>query len=279
MWDYSEKVMDHYEHPRNVGEVEGANAVGEVGSIVCGDALKLTLKIDDGIIREAKFKTFGCGSAIAAASALTEMIKGKGVEEAGRISNQDIAAFLGGLPKEKMHCSVMGQEALEAAIANYRGIKTEAHHEEEGEIVCKCFSVTDEKIKRVALANNLHTVEEVTNFTKAGGGCGACIPKIEDLLEELWRSESARRSPGGRLTMVQKIKKIEAVLEEEIRPVLRRDGGDVELVDVLENKVLVRMMGMCQGCHASDLTLNGLVQDKLRELVDPTLEVVEDVQP
>jgi NifU-like protein len=259
MWDYSEKVMDHYEHPRNVGEVEGANAVGEVGSIVCGDALKLTMKIDRGIIREAKFKTFGCGSAIAAASALTEMIKGKSIDEAVKVTNQDIAAFLGGLPKEKMHCSVMGQEALEVAIANYRGQTPEAHKEAEGEIVCKCFSVT--------------------NYTKAGGGCGACIPKIEDLLEELWRGEGAKRVPGGRMTMVQKIRKIEEALEEEIRPVLRHDGGDVELVDVVENKVLVRMMGMCQGCATSDLTLKGLVQDKLRELVDPTLEVVEDVGP
>jgi NifU-like protein len=276
MWEYSDKVMDHYEHPRNVGEVEGANAVGEVGSLVCGDALKLTLKIDGDVIKDAKFKTFGCGSAIAAASALTEMIKGKSLVEASAITNQDIAGFLGGLPQEKMHCSVMGQEALEAAIANYRGEKAQAPKEDEGTIVCKCFSVSDEKIKRVALANNLHTVEEVTNYTKAGGGCGACIPKIEDLLEELWSSERAHRAPGGRLTMVQKIRKIEEVLEEEIRPILKRDGGDVELVDVVENKVILRMMGMCQGCHASDLTVKGLVQDKLRELVDPTLEAVED---
>jgi NifU-like protein len=156
-------------------------------------------------------------------------------------------------------------------------VKKQAHQEDEGEIVCKCFSVTDEKIKRVALANNLHTVEEITNYTKAGGGCGACIPKIEDLLEEVWRGESARRAPGGRLTMVQKIKRIEEVLEEEIRPILKRDGGDLELIDVVENKVIVRMMGMCQGCHASELTTKGLVQEKLRELVDPTLEAVEDV--
>lgn len=276
MWDYTAKVMDHYEHPRNVGVIENPDATGEVGSIVCGDALKLTLKIDSGVIKDAKFKTFGCGSAIAAASALTEMIKGKTLAEAARITNQDIAGFLGGLPKEKMHCSVMGQEALEAAIADYSGIMTEAHVEEQGEIVCKCFSVTDTKIRRVALANNLHTVEEVTNYTKAGGGCGACIPKIEDILEELWREESARRTPGGRLTTVQKIKKIEEVLEEEIRPILRRDGGNVELVDLVENKVIVRLMGMCQGCSTSGLTLKGLVEDKLRELVDPTLEAVED---
>jgi NifU-like protein len=276
MWDYSDKVMEHYEHPRNVGSIEDADAVGEVGSIVCGDALKLTLKIDKGKIKDAKFKTFGCGSAIAAASALTEMIKGKSLEEAAKITNQDIAEYLGGLPTEKMHCSVMGQEALEAAISDFKGIKLEAHEEDEGEVVCKCFGVTDAKIKRVALANNLHTVEEVTNYTKAGGGCGACIPRIEDLLEEVWRGETEKRSAGARLTTVQKIKKIEGILEEEVRPILKRDGGDVELLDLADNRVVVRLMGMCHGCMASDLTLKGLIQDKLRELIDPTLEVVED---
>jgi NifU-like protein len=276
MWEYSDKVMDFYEHPRNVGEVEGADAVGEVGSIVCGDALKLTLKIKDGVIEDARFKTFGCGSAIAAASALTEMIKGKSLEQAAKITNQDIAEFLGGLPKEKMHCSVMGQEALEAAIADYRGIKLEAHEEDDGEVVCKCFSVTDTKIKRVALANNLHTVEEVTNYTKAGGGCGACQSRIEDILDELWHKQGEKIAEGGRMTTVQKIRRIESVLEEEIRPVLKRDGGDIELVDLADDKVVVRMMGMCQGCTTSALTLKGLVEEKLRELVDPTLEVVED---
>jgi NifU-like protein len=276
MWDYSDKVMEHYEHPRNVGSIQDADAVGEVGSIVCGDALKLTLKIDNGKIKDAKFKTFGCGSAIAAASALTEMIKGKTLEEVVKITNQDIADYLGGLPIEKMHCSVMGQEALEAAIADFKGIKQEAREEDEGEVVCKCFGVTDAKIKRVALANNLHTVEEVTNYTKAGGGCGACIPRIEDLLEEVWRHEAQKHTAGARLTTVQKIKKIEQILEEEVRPILKRDGGDVELVDLADNRVVVRLMGMCRGCMAADLTLKGLVQEKLRELLDPTLEVVED---
>jgi NifU-like protein len=279
MWDYTKKVMEHYENPRNVGVINDADAVGEVGSLVCGDALKLTLKIDNEVIEDAKFKTFGCGSAIAAASALTEMIKGKSLEEAAKITNQDIADYLGGLPTEKMHCSVMGQDALEAAIADFKGIKLEAHEEDEGEVVCKCFGVTDTKIKRVALANNLHSVEEVTNYTKAGGGCGACIPRIEDILEEVWRNQTEKLSAGTRMTTVQKIKKIEEVLNEEVRPILKRDGGDVELVDLADNKVVVRLMGMCQGCLASDLTLKGLVQDKFRELIDPTLEVVEDESP
>lgn len=275
MWEYSEKVMDHYHNPRNVGVIEEADATGEVGSLVCGDALKLTLKIDNGVIKEAKFKTFGCGSAIAAASALTEMIKGKRLEEVQDISNRDIAKYLGGLPEEKMHCSVMGQEALEAAIMDYNGQKKEAEADDEGEIICKCFAVTDTKIKRVALDNNLHTVEEVTNYTKAGGGCGACQYRIEEILDELWRQESLKKTPAGALTVVQKIKKIEEIFEDEIRPVLKGDGGDIELVDMIDNTVVVHLMGMCQGCHSAKVTLKGLVEEKLKELVDPSIEVVQ----
>jgi NifU-like protein len=274
MWEYSKEVMEHYEHPRNVGEIKDADAVGEVGSIICGDALKLTLEIDEGVIKDAKFKTFGCGSAIASASALTEMIKGKRVDEASTITNKDIADYLGGLPQEKMHCSVMGQEALEAAIMNFKGLEREHNVEDDGEIICKCFAVTDTKIKRVALQNNLHSLEEITNYTKAGGGCGACQYRIEEILDDLWREQSEKKAPQ-KMSFLQRIKKIEEVLEGEIRPILRGDGGDVELIDVADNTVTVQLMGMCQGCHASGLTVKGLVEEKLKELVDPAIEVVQ----
>ena len=184
MWEYTDKVKEHFLNPRNVGEMENPDGVAEVGSIACGDALKLTFKLDENKrIKDAKFKTFGCASAIASSSALTEMIKGKTLEEAEKVTNQDIADYLGGLPEEKMHCSVMGQEALEKAIRNYR--RRRRPRSRGRKIVCECFGVTDREIERAVRENNLTTVEEVTNYTKAGGGCGNCHDKIQQIIERV----------------------------------------------------------------------------------------------
>ncbi|MDO8282295.1 MAG: Fe-S cluster assembly protein NifU [Thermodesulfovibrionia bacterium] len=274
MWEYTEKVNKLFLHPQNTGEIENPDAVGEIGSIVCGDALKLTLKIDkktDTII-DAKFQTFGCASAIASSSALTELIKGKTVDEALQVTNKDIAEYLGGLPKEKMHCSVMGQEALEAAVADYRG---EAHPEvEEGEIVCKCFGVTDQKIRRVIKENGLRTVEDITNFTKAGGGCGDCIPKIGDILLDVLGKEAGRKtaSPKKEMTNIKKIAMIQEVIEKEIRPRLQADGGDIELIDVQGNRVIISLRGMCTDCKMSGITI-GDINKTLKELISDELVV------
>jgi len=270
MWEYTEKVKEHFLNPRNAGELEDANGVGEVGSMACGDALKLGIKVEDGKVTDAKFQTFGCASAIAAASALTEMIKGKSIEEVEKITNQDIADFLGGLPKEKMHCSVLGRQALEKAIADYKGM---AAKEEEGKIVCECFGVTDREIERAVRENDLATVEEVTNYTKAGGGCESCHDAIREIIAKVRAEKKPASRP--RLTNIQKIKMIEEAIEREIRPSLKHDGGDVELIDVIGNRVLIAPRGTCSMCKASEQTLTSLVEAKLQEFVSPELEVEE----
>jgi len=280
MWNYTEKVKDHFLNPRNVGEIEDADGVGEVGSLACGDALRLTFKLDEQKrIRDAKFKTFGCASAIASSSALTEIIKGMTLEEAENVTNRDIANYLGGLPEEKMHCSVMGREALEVAIASHRGQKVK---KEDFEVVCNCFGVTDREIVKAIVENNLRTVEQVTYYTKAGGGCGKCHPKIEALIEKV-RREMEKEAPPVRpekrkLTNIQKIKLIEETLGREIVPALKADGGDLELIDIDGNKVYVALRGSCSFCPSSEFTLKQYVESKLKEFVSDDI-VVEEVKP
>jgi len=276
MWDYTDKVKDHFQHPRNVGKISDPSGSGQVGSLACGDALKLMIQVDgQGIIRDAKFQTFGCASAIASASALTEMIIGMSVNAAEKITNQDIADYLGQLPKEKMHCSVMGREALEAAIYNYRTGRT-LNKELDGEVVCHCFGVTDREIERVVRDNGLKTVEEVTAYTKAGGACGNCLDDIRVLLERITgEMQAAEGATPKKLTTLQKIHLIEESIEREIRPVLQRDGGNLELVDIEGDRVLVRFMGACSSCPVSAVTLKDVVQNKLREAVSEELVVEE----
>ena len=283
MWDYSEKVKEHFFSPRNSGALEQANAVGDVGSISCGDALRLMLKVDPDTetIQDARFQTFGCGSAIASSSALTEIIKGKTLDEALKVSNQDIADYLDGLPPEKMHCSVMGREALQAAIANYRGEEWKDDHEE-GALICKCFAIDAVLIEETIRANHLSTVEDVTNYTKAGGGCSSCHEGIEEILVKVLAERGEVFVPGGvsakqdekpgKMTNLQRIRRIETVLDS-IRPQLQRDHGDIELVDVDGKTVYVNMTGACAGCQLEAVTLQG-IQQKLMEDLGEFVKVV-----
>ena len=308
MWDYSEKVKEHFYDPKNAGALADANAVGDVGSLSCGDALRLTLKVDptNDVILDAGFQTFGCGSAIASSSALTEMIKGLTIDEALQISNQDIADYLDGLPPEKMHCSVMGREALQAAVADYRGEELEDDHEE-GALVCKCFAIDEVMVRDTIKTNNLATVEDVTNYTKAGGGCSACHEAIENILteeleargetftpapiaaskknvvvlsEENNTTETASPEPvvekptatATKMTMVQRVRIVEQALEE-IRPTLQRDHGDVELVDIDGKTIYVKLIGACVGCQLATATVGG-IQQKLIEALGQFVKVV-----
>ncbi len=330
MWDYTDKVKEYFFNPKNAGVLADADAIGEVGAIACGDALKLMLKIDPltRMITDARFQTFGCGSAIASSSAVTEMIIGKTIDEALKITNADIADFLGGLPPEKMHCSVMGYEALQAAIAKYRGEEWQDDHEE-GALLCKCFGVDEGVIERAVRVNKLTTPEQVTFYTKAGGGCLTCFERIEGLLARVnadmveegtiaatqayrvgsvdprtlktkprvngaandaskpaakplnGAAAAPKQSPltpttaagaGGKLTILQKIKLIENAVEE-LRPYLRKDGGDCELIDVDGNCVSVKLSGACIGCQMAAVTIAG-VQERLVQKLGMPLRVV-----
>jgi len=314
MWDYSDRVKDHFFNPKNAGVLADANAVGEVGAIASGDALKLMLKVDrvTQVILDARFQTYGCGSAIASSSALTELIIGKTLEEAQALSNQDIADFLGGLPPEKMHCSVMGYEALQAAIANFNGEIWSGGHDESA-LVCKCFGIGEGVIARAIRMNRLTTMEAVTAYTKAGGGCLTCADRLEEILartnEELvaegrlaardaYRPAAvaakeirAVAQPAGAeppaapqprkeapvqisplapktappanagMTNLQKIRLIEEAIEE-LRPFLKKDGGDCELVDFDNGTVFVKLSGACVLCRMASVTISG-IQERL----------------
>ena len=306
MWDYTDKVREHFFNPRNAGPLDGANAVGDVGSIQCGDALRLMLKVDADSERilDAHFQTFGCGSAIASSSALTEIVKGMTLDEALQVSNQQIADYLDGLPPEKMHCSVMGREALQAAVANYRGEAWVDDHEE-GSMVCKCFAVDSVLIEDVIRANSLTTVEQVTHYTKAGGGCCSCHEGIEEILANVSAerctapmppalaeapkpemapvaqpitfhasapaAEAVPAAPAAkpRLTNFQRMRKIEETIES-IRPMLQRDHGDIEVVEIDGKNIYVNLKGACQGCMMEQATLSGIqaqIVDALGEFV------------
>lgn len=272
MWNYSEKVKDHFFHPRNARVVDNANAVGDVGSLSCGDALRLMLRVDPHteIIEEAGFQTFGCGSAIASSSALTELIIGHTLTEAGQITNQQIADYLDGLPPEKMHCSVMGQEALRAAIAHFRGESLEEEHEE-GKLICKCFGVDEGHIRRAVVNNGLTTLEEVINYTKAGGGCTACHEKIELALAAILAQQPPAPLPAQTTQDAHWQSVVDTI--NELRPHIQADGGDMTLVSVTPRQVTVSLSGSCSGCMMTDMTLAWL-QQKLMERTGSYMDVV-----
>ncbi|MCL2844445.1 MAG: Fe-S cluster assembly protein NifU [Chitinivibrionia bacterium] len=278
MWEYTDKVREHYLNPRNVGEIENPDGIGEIGNIKCGDALRFTFKLDDEKkkIADAKFKTFGCGSAIASSSMLTEMVKGLTLEEAEKITNEDIAETLGGLPDAKMHCSVMGQDALKSAIEFYRNGGKTTKKEEKSRLVCACFNVYEDDIVNQIRQNGLVSVEQITNYTKAGGGCGGCKGDIENILKRTLsemdeehnhdeKSETSQVPENKKFTTFEKIERIRKVLNEIVRPALQSDGGDCEFIDIDGNEIKIKLLGQCSGCPSSQATIKGFIEKELKE--------------
>ena len=325
-WEYSKKTMElftaavHGKPGTHLGEVAEPDGVGEHGSIACGDALKFTFKVDKDVnnpqndkIVEAKYLTFGCTSAIAASEALCCIIEDRHLTpiEALEITNQDIVDFLEGLPDQKIHCSVMGAEALQAAVfdwakkrkidLNALGIDIHADEQEEGRIVCKCFSLTEPYIKRKIQELNLHTLPEVTSAVKAGGACMSCLHApggLQDILNEVWQTATAptlqnrdsmsppvlhtiglsQHATGNErqdLSPFQFARKIEKLLNDNIRPMLQKDGGDLELIDIKGTTVYLELRGACAGCAGAGQTLKHLIERTLKEQVDAQIRVIQ----
>ncbi len=306
-WQYSDKTKILFMNAVNgndkshFGEIEDADGVGEHGSIACGDAMRFFFKVrkadnpvEDKIIA-AKYSTFGCTSAIASSEALCEIIeKGEYTPiEALKIRNEDIVQFLEGLPSQKIHCSVMGAEALEAAVADWAkkrnvdleamGIKLGLKEDEGSRLVCTCFNITESELKRRIVELNLHTIDDVIGALKAGGACGACQHApggIQDLLDERWgvqaeETTSSESTCKPKLSAFQLSKRIEAVIESDIRPMLADDNGDVEIIDIKENLVYVTLTGACATCPGASGTIQYVIEKKLRENVDDSLRVIQ----
>jgi len=342
---YSPKVLDHFQHPRHAGLLDAA-AAGErivsadAGLITRGDALRLALKIrdTDSRIVDARFQNFGSGLPIASSSCLCEMLIGKSLDEALKISALDLDKALDGLPELQQKRPVLALEALDAAIRTYRGQPARPAHDPREAPLCSCFQVCESEIEKAVRLRGLKTVDEITSATRAGGGCHTCHPDLEEILARCERGEykfhispaeyaaaertsgispsplelehnppapkSERIAPDGfvypdaspvaalagirragqkrpnvsewkAFTQAERAARIESVLEHELRPAIRIDGGDIQLVDLQENRVLVRLHGHCRDCHSSTSTLKQGVERKLQDMVWPELEVVE----
>lgn len=291
----------------HLGEIENPDGCGEHGSIACGDALRFTFRVKKhptdplkDIVTEAKYLTFGCTSAIAASEGLCALIERGNFTpiEALKITNKDIVDYLEGLPEQKIHCSVMGAEALEAAVfdwarkrgvnLNHLGIDMHPDEDDEGKIVCTCFSMTEPYLRRKIKELNLKSIPEITNAIKAGGACMSChhVPGgLQDLIDETWGTESSKprseindgETGGARpaTSPYQFSKMVEKTLDDYIRPMLQRDGGDLELIDIKDKLIYVRLAGACSDCAGSAQTLKMLVEKTLKERVDDQIRIIQ----
>ena len=312
IWEeYSQTVQDRMNNPKNMGEITEEEAkklggkliVADFGAESCGDAVRLYWVVDpktDKII-EAKFKSFGCGTAIASSDTMVELCKGKTVDEAVKITNIDVEKAMRdtpdtpAVPPQKMHCSVMAYDVIKRAAAQYKGVDESSFEDEI--IVCECARVSLGTIKEVIKINDLKTVEEITDYTKAGAFCKSCIKPggheereyyLVDILaqtraemeaEKLQKSEeNDGKIPFKEMTVIQKLKAIEEVIDEYIRPMLVMDGGNLEILDIKENEeytdIYIRYLGACSGCASSATGTLYAIEAILKEKLDKDIRVL-----
>ena len=314
IWDeYSDIVTDRMNNPRHQGEIkeeeaEALNAdliVADFGAESCGDAVRLYWAVERGteIIVASKFKSFGCGTAIASSDIMTELCLGKTVEDAVKITNIDVEKAMRdtpdvpAVPPQKMHCSVMAYDVIKKAAATYKGVDMESFETEI--IVCECARVTLDTIQEVIRINDLTTVEQITDYTKAGAFCKSCIKPggheekeyyLVDILDDVRKemaeekltqaadASEAGEGDFGSMTIVQKIKAIDAVIDEHIRPMLVMDGGNMEIIDIKDNApyydLYIRYLGACSTCATGSTGTLYAIESVLKQKIDENLRVL-----
>jgi len=308
IWDeYSQKVTDLMNNPQNMGEITKEQAaemgaeliVADFGAESCGDAVRLYWAVDPktDVILESKFKSFGCGTAIASSDTMAELCKGKTVDEAVKITNIDVEKAMRdtpdvpAVPPQKMHCSVMAYDVIKKAAAQYKGVDIDSFEEEI--IVCECARVSLSTLKEVIRLNDLTTIEQITDYTKAGAFCKSCIKPggheakdiyLVDLLAEYEKEKLAKTAAPGanvsfaEMTVVQRLKAVEKVIDENIRQMLVMDGGDMEILDIKENgahfDIYIRYLGACSGCASSSTGTLFAIENILKEKVDENIRVL-----
>ncbi|EGF1229851.1 iron-sulfur cluster assembly scaffold protein NifU [Campylobacter jejuni] len=311
IWDeYSQKVQDRMNNPQHMGEFSEEDAkarnakliVADFGAESCGDAVRLFWLVDEKTdkIIDAKFKSFGCGTAIASSDTMVDLCIGKTVDEAVKITNLDVEFAMRdnpetpAVPPQKMHCSVMAYDVIKQAAAHYKGISPEDF--EDQIIVCECARVSLGTIKEVIKLNDLHSVEEITQYTKAGAFCKSCIKPgghekrdyyLIDILAET-RAEMDREKLKNimksdvafdEMTVVGQLKAVESVLDAEIRPMLHNDGGDLEVIDIQKAEgaaidVYIRYLGACSGCSSGSGATLYAIETILQEELSPNIRVM-----
>ncbi len=314
VWEqYSKKVQDRMNNPVALGELTQEDAkrlggklvVADFGAESCGDAVRLFWVVDEKTdkILESKFKSFGCGTAIASSDAMAELCVGKTVDEATHITNTDVEAFLRddedtpAVPPQKMHCSVMAYDVILEAAAQYKGVDREALVN--SDIVCECARVTKQEVIDAIRTHDIKEVEDIIKITKAGAYCKSCIrpgghePKdiylvdiladVRAQLDQEKRETAADASQNGdltfdKMTIVQRIKTVDAIIDEYIRPMLVMDGGDMEIIDIKENlpyyDIYIRYLGACGSCASGSTGTLYAIEATLKQKVDENIRVL-----
>jgi NifU-like protein len=314
LWDaYSNKVTTLMNNPQHQGEIFEAEAQGrgnklivaDFGAESCGDAVRLYWEVDPAtdIIVNSKFKSFGCGTAIASSDVMTELCIGKKVQEAVKITNIDVEMALRdtpdvpAVPPQKMHCSVMAYDVIKKAAGLYLGVDSESFETEI--IVCECARVSLGTLREVIRLNDLKTIEQITDYTKAGGFCKSCIKPgghearewyLVDILadtrremdEEKMKAAADAQAAGGAkfedMTLVRQIKAVDAIIDENVRQFLIMDGGDMEIIDIKKNDsyidIYIRYLGACNGCSSSATGTLYAIESTLKEKLSGNIRVL-----